>query len=139
VDFVAGAICGIADEPDTVGGVFHLANPDPPPASEVFDWLEDMGYEIERLPYPEWLEVQREARKADDVIGGILHGTTPGEHEIRDDNTYDDRNTRRVLEGSGLRRPEIGPDLLENCARYFAEQGWIEAPPALSGGRRTST
>jgi amino acid adenylation domain-containing protein/thioester reductase-like protein len=141
VDFVAGAICGIADEPDTVGGVFHLANPDPPPASEAFAWLEDMGYEIERLPYPEWLEAQREAphREADDVIGGILHGAPSEEYEIRDDNTYDDRNTRPVLEGSGLRRPEIGPDLLENYARYFAEQGWIGAPPALSGGRRTST
>jgi hypothetical protein len=56
VDFVAGAICGIADELDTVGGVFHLANRDPPLASEVFAWLEDMGYEIEGLPYPEWLE-----------------------------------------------------------------------------------
>jgi len=141
-DFVAGAICGIADEPDAPGRVFHLANPDPPLASELFAWLEDMGYEIERLPYPEWLEAQREASErdtTDDVIGSILRGATPEEHEIRDDNTYDDRNTRRALEGSGLRRPEIDPDLLENYARYFAGQGWISAPPALSGGRRTST
>jgi len=138
VDFVAGAICGIADELDAPGRVFHLANPDPPPASEVFAWLEDMGYEIERLPYPEWLEARRETapREADDVIGGILRGATS--EEIRDDNTYDDRNTRRALERSGLRRPEIGPDLLGNYARYFAEQGWIGTPPALSGGRRTS-
>ena len=141
VDFVTGAICHLASEPDAPEQVFHLANPDPVAATEVFAQLEDMGYDIERLPYPEWLEAQREAphREADDIIGSVLRGATPEAREIRDDNTYDDRNTRRALEGSGLRRPEIDADLLENYARYFAEQGWIEAPPALSGGRRTST
>jgi thioester reductase-like protein len=139
VDFVAETVCHLAAEPDAPGRVFHLANPDPVPASEVFVWLEDLGYDIERLPYPEWLEAQREASQRDDVVGGVLGGATSEEHEIRDDNTYDDSNTRRALEGSGLERPAIDAALLGRYARYFAEQGWIRTPPALSGGRRTST
>ena len=59
VDFVAAAILAIAHEPETVGGVFHLANPDPPPADEVFSWLREMGYDLETLPYPEWLAALR--------------------------------------------------------------------------------
>src|SRR5215207_5921669 len=141
VDFVAETVCHLAAEPDDPGCVFHLANPDPVPASEVFVWLEGLGYDIERLPYPEWLEAQREAsrRDADDVVGGVLGGATSEEHEIRDDNAYDDRNTRRALEGSGLERPAIDAALLGRYARYFAERGWIRTPPALSGGHRTST
>ena len=98
-----------------------------------------MGYDTGLLPYSEWLEAQREASQRDDVVGSVLGGATSGEHEIRDDNTYDDRNTRRALEGSGLERPAVDAGLLEGYAHYFAERGWIRTPPALSGGRQAST
>ncbi|HEX2183846.1 MAG TPA: amino acid adenylation domain-containing protein, partial [Rubrobacteraceae bacterium] len=117
VDFVAETICHLAGEPDAPGRVFHLANPDPPPASEVFSWLEDLGYRVEHLPYPEWLEAQREAsQQDDDVVVGVLGGTSTGEQDVWDANVYDDRNTRRALEGSGLERPAIDGALLERYA-----------------------
>jgi hypothetical protein len=50
VDFVAGAILAIADEPGAVGGTFHLSNPDPVPAEKVFGWLEDLDYPLESVP-----------------------------------------------------------------------------------------
>jgi thioester reductase-like protein len=139
VDFAAETICHLAAEPDAPGRAFHLVNPGPPPASEVFSWLEGQGYHLEYLPYPEWLEVRRKATRedAEDVVGGILDGTASGVQEIWDGNTYDDRNTRRALEGSGLERPGIDAALLGRYARYFAKQGWVEAPPALSGERRS--
>ena len=137
VDFVTGAMLAVADEPETSGGVFHLANPDSPPASEVFDALAEMGYELERLPYPEWLEALREQPpREDDPVGGVLRGSSPAEQEIVDPNTYDDANTRRVLEGSGVDRPQINGELLANYVRYFSENGWVEAPPALSNALR---
>ncbi len=139
VDFVAGAILAIANEPETVGGVFHLANPDPPPASEVFSRLREMGYDLEGVPYPEWLEALRETPpRGDDPVGGVLRGSAPGEKEVWDGNSYDDRNTRRALLRSGLRRPEIDTDLLESYVRYFARRGWIEVPLAVSGRRDRS-
>ncbi len=139
VDFVVGAICHVAAEPETPGRVFHLANPDPPQASDAFSWLEDMGYDVKPLPLPEWLEAQREAprRGAEDVVGSILSGMS--EEEIREDNTYDDSNTRRALGDDGPERPAIDAALLGTYARYFAERGWIGAPPVLSGGSRAKT
>jgi thioester reductase-like protein len=139
VDFVATAILAIADKPETVGGVFHLANPDPPPAEEVFSWLREMGYDLETLPYPEWLVGLREAPpRGDDAVGGLLRGSAPAEEEVWDRNAYDDRNTRRTLEGSDLRRPKIDANLFKNYAWHFAQQGWIELSPALSGAGRSS-
>ena len=138
VTFVAGTFCPPPAEPTARGRVFPLANQDPPLASEVFSWLEELGYRVERLPYPEWLDARRDAahREEEDVVGGVLGGA-PGWQEIWDGNTYDDRNTRSALRDSGPERPVINAALLERYARYFAEQGWVEAPPALTAERRS--
>jgi amino acid adenylation domain-containing protein/thioester reductase-like protein len=136
VDFVAGAICAIADEPETVGGVFHLMNPDPPAASEVFAWLREMDYDLVTLSYAEWLEALREnPPREDDPVGGVLRSAVP-EEEMWDRNAYDDRNTRRALRRSGFRRPEIDRELLERYVDSFARRGWLGASPAVYGGRR---
>ena len=67
----------------------------------------------------------------------MLRGSAPAEDEIWDRNAYDDRNTRRALRRSGLRRPEIDGDLLEVYARYFARRGWVEVGSEISSGRRS--
>lgn len=146
VDFVVAAILHLADRPDTVGRTFHLADPDPVPAASVFDWLEELGYPLERLPYAEWARASRDAsrdaprntsrRNGEDVFGGVLGGV--GEAEIRDTNTYDDRNTRRYLGDGGPVRPRPDGALFERYARYFAGRGWAEGPKAPSGGGRAS-
>ena len=126
VDFVAGAMLDIASNPDSYGGTYHLANPDPSPADEIFDLLEEQGYQLERVPYDEWLQRMDAAPPEEGTPGEIVGGAAPAAEELVDDNTYDDSNTRRAL-GDGPTRPDIDGDLLEAYARYFAEQGWIEA------------
>jgi amino acid adenylation domain-containing protein/thioester reductase-like protein len=140
VDFVSHAICHVADDSGAFGQVFHLADPNPVPAERIFAWLEEMGYPLERLDYPNWLEALRESprRDADDVVGGILGGATPETSELWDGNVYDDSNTRRALRGSGLSRPQLDASLLRNYVGYFVEQGWIETPSASSDENRTA-
>ncbi|MBD0356040.1 MAG: amino acid adenylation domain-containing protein, partial [Rubrobacter sp.] len=97
VNFVCGTMRHIASDPANAGHVFHLADPDPVFADEIFSWLEDMGYRLGRLSYPEWLEALQKAprREADgDDFAGILLGTAPDTHELWDGNAYDDANTR---------------------------------------------
>ena len=133
VDFVVDAICYLAGEPASLGQVFHLADPNPVPAHEVFTWLEAMGYPLGPLDYPDWLEALRVTprRGTDETIGGVLYGAAPEAHELWDGNAYEDRNTRRALRGSGLRRPQINASLFGNYVRYFVNRGWIQASPGL--------
>ena len=137
VDFVSHVICHLAGDPDAWGQVFHLADPNPVPARRIFDWIEELGYPLERLPYPEWLEAlhasPRRNVNGDDVTGAVLQGAAPETHELWDGNTYDDSNTRRALRGSGLRRTQIDASLIGNYVRYFAEQGWTGASPQPDG------
>jgi thioester reductase-like protein len=141
VDFVSHTICHIAGDPEVWGQVFHLADPNPVPARRIFDWLEEMGYSLERLPYADWLEALHESPRRgtdeDDVIGAVSRGAAPETHELWDGNTYDDFNTRRALRGSGLRRPQIDAALIGNYVSYFVEQGWVETPPEQSDRHRT--
>jgi amino acid adenylation domain-containing protein/thioester reductase-like protein len=138
VDFMSHAICHLAGEPGTLGQVFHLVDPNPVPAERVFAWLEELGYPLERLDYPDWLEALRESpeESADDVAGSILGGAASETYELWDGNIYDDSNTRRALQGSALRRPQIDASLFRNYVRYFVEEGWVEPPPESSDGRR---
>ena len=131
VDFVAGAVANLADEPDAAGQTFPLANPDPTPAETVFGWLEEMGYGVEHVPYGEWLEAVRSTPRrgtGEDAPLDLLRGAAPpAEREIDDRNAYDDANLRRALAGTGLRRPKMDAALFANYARHYAEHGWIPA------------
>jgi amino acid adenylation domain-containing protein/thioester reductase-like protein len=136
VDFVAAAILGIAVDPGTTGGTYHLANPDPVSAATVFDRLENAGYALERVPYEEWRR-RLEASPPEDGPGVVLGGAAPDAGDLSDRNVYDDKNTRRILGEEGPRRPEVDEDLLLTYARYFALRGWAPAPPSLQeAGRR---
>ena len=141
VDFVSGAICHLADKPESAGRTFHLAEPDPVPADKVFGWFGEMGYPLEQLDYPEWLEAWRSAPNPESgggVVEGVLSGAAPEAHELWDGNLYDDSNTRQVLEKTGLHRPDLDSSLLGNYARHFADRGWVESPPEkpARGARR---
>ena len=139
VDFVAAAILDVASRSEAIGGTYHLANPDPVPAGKVFDWLEEGGYTLERLPYEEWARRLQAAPPGEEGPGGVLRGALPGVEDLSDGNVYDDRNTRRVLGEDGPRRPELDGDLLRTYARYFAARGWAPDATALQeSGRRRS-
>jgi hypothetical protein len=134
---VSGAICHLADKPESAGRTFHLADPDPVPADQVFGWFGEMGYPLEQLDYPDWLEAWRAAPKSGNgggVVEGVLSGGAPEAHELWDGNLYDDSNTQQALGKTGLRRPDLNPSLLGNYARHFADRGWVETPPEKRAG-----
>jgi len=125
VDFVAAAILHIASDPAAEGETYHVANPEPPPAGEVFDWLEEQGHRLERVPHDEWLQRLDTAPPEEGSPGEVVRATAPAAEDLRDDNTYDDHNTRRALSDGGPTRPAIDGKLMQTYARYFAQQGWI--------------
>jgi amino acid adenylation domain-containing protein/thioester reductase-like protein len=135
VDFVAAAILHLASERPAQGETYHLANPDPPPADEVFDRLEEQGYPLERLPYDEWVQKLNAAPPEEGSPGEVLQGASPSADELWEGNTYEDRNARRAL-NDWPTRPAIDGALMDTYARYFAQQGWIEAPAALQETKR---
>jgi hypothetical protein len=113
-----------------------LANPDPPPADEVFDLLKGQGYPLGRLPYEDWLQRLDAAPPEEGSPGEMLRGASTEAEDLWEGNLYEDGNARRALGEGEPSRPAIGGDLLETYAGYFTEQGWTEAPAALQEAER---
>lgn len=130
VDFVAAAIRHISERPDSFGKAYHLANPEPPLADEVFDHLENLGAPLERLEIGEWMEERaRAGHSREDIVGGVL-GSAPAPNALLEQNSHDDSNTRRTLENSGLERPRLDAEILSNYLRYFERMEWTSSSRA---------
>lgn len=129
VDFVAAAIFEVANRADSFDKAFHLANPEPPSADEVFDKLEGLGRPLERLELSAWMDERtRFSHDGDDIVGGVLGNLDPDPQTLLETNAHDDSNTRKALEKSGLKRPSFDTNLLSNYLRHFEKRGWIPAP-----------
>ncbi len=137
VDFVAKAISEAANQPGSFGAAYHLADPDPPLAEEVFDRLERLGIPLERLELREWMEQRaRHGHSREDIVGGVLGGADTDQATLLDGNLHDDSNTRQALAKSGPERPPFDTQLLSNYIRHFEAMAWIPTPRNLAASNK---
>ncbi|KAM4057212.1 AMP-binding enzyme [Hirsutella rhossiliensis] len=135
VDFVSKAIVALAShpDPDPDRRLYHVGDPKPVTADEVFDSLAALGYPTEKLPWADWVALwteRRGARGGDDPFTvDILRGGMPTVDTLRCVTVLNDAATRPALEQCGLERPKIDAALWETYARHFYARGWLPHPP----------
>ncbi|MBA2693411.1 MAG: amino acid adenylation domain-containing protein [Rubrobacter sp.] len=130
VDFVAGAVFEISERPDSFGKAYHLANPEPPLADEIFDLVESLGTPLDRLEIEAWMEERSKAgHSREDIVGGVL-GPDPNPEALLEENRHDDSNTRQAIEKSGVERPAFDAEVLGNYLRHFERMGWVSSQTA---------
>ncbi len=54
VDYVSGALVHLSKSPESLGKIYHLANPSPVLARDLISWIRSFGYPIRRIPYEAW-------------------------------------------------------------------------------------
>ena len=54
VDYVSQVITTLAARPESLGQVFHLANPQPTPYNEVLDLVREAGLPLQAVPFAQW-------------------------------------------------------------------------------------
>lgn len=134
VDFVSKAIITLANHTGTNQSVYHLGDPKPIKASQIFDYLEDLGYKTTRVPWDEWVSLWNEKRgggKAGDepFTVDILRGGMPTEEVLKSVIVVKTDATQPALDTYGVRRPEVDATLWETYARHFYARGWLPQPP----------
>ena len=55
VDWVSKAMIYLSRQPESVGKVFHLLNPQPIRWCDVFDLVNEHGYPVNKLPFADWV------------------------------------------------------------------------------------
>jgi thioester reductase-like protein len=134
IDFVSKAIVALADNTETKQRVFHLGEPNPVSAEDLFQKLGELGYSTKRLPWEEWVEMWNDKRGSDrggddPLTVDILRGGMPTAEVLQSVMVLKDDATRPILEQCGLQRPTMDCTILEKYTRHFYSRGWVSKPP----------
>ncbi|KAJ4394524.1 hypothetical protein N0V93_003742 [Gnomoniopsis smithogilvyi] len=143
VDFVSTAITTLADHEDMSQQIFHLGDPAPIRANDVFGYLSQLGYSTEKLAFDKWAGLWKQKRGSGRWGEGsftvdILRSGMPSVDFIQEVTVLNDGKTRPILEGVfSLQRPKIDAKLLQTYSRHFYARGWLPRPPRKADNMAT--
>jgi thioester reductase-like protein len=133
VDYASKAFVHLSRQPDGIGKIFAAVCPWPVHISRVIDWIDEAGFPLERIPYPQWRE-QVLAEVADNPDHPLYPLLPYSVDEViaRMPLAFpcDTSTTLRGLEGTGISCPRMTLDLLKKCLSYLVSVGFIEPPRA---------
>ncbi|QDV67061.1 Phthiocerol synthesis polyketide synthase type I PpsC [Rosistilla carotiformis] len=142
VDYVANAIVGISQQPESLGGVFHLTNPNPLNYRYLVEWMQRDGTGIRPVPYDQWrsellaltarvpMETMQTLVKTMVPDAADNNGVAPALHP-----KYDCRITLRMLSQLEIRCAEVDTRLLNlylECLKRTGAFPSLESDPANS-------
>ncbi|KAG8425955.1 hypothetical protein J3459_008557 [Metarhizium acridum] len=103
--------------------LYHLGDPNPVTAENVFQDLEALGYPTKRLPWDDWVALWKEKRGSgrggdDPFTVDILRGGMPTVDTLELVTILSDEATKPALDLYGVSRPKIDRNLWETYARH---------------------
>ncbi|MFY1830633.1 amino acid adenylation domain-containing protein [Myxococcus fulvus] len=140
VDFVSGALLGIASREGAIGKAYHLVPPSPRDSIDMdslYSLLADCGQPLSRVPYEEWVDrLMKDPHAAQNPLCALvpmLHEQVYGGGSTRWEvyegmPVYDARNTREALLGLGFRR--LDRELMSLYLEDWRAKGLLPTGPA---------
>lgn len=142
VDYVARAIVYLAQQPDSLGKVFHLLNPQASSWSDIMETVMELGYPLRKLPFDAWVEaIEDYADRASNPLQPLLpflHLDFAARMFGVSDAAYQALGTQatlHALEGSGVRCEAIDHALIRTYVQRFVEMGRLLPAPSLEAVR----
>ncbi|WEO93614.1 thioester reductase domain-containing protein [Streptomyces sp. FXJ1.172] len=132
VDYAAAAVAALACDGQSLGGTFHLSNPDRVPFASVIAALTARGYPLAELPPGLWAEIV--GGDPDNAAYPVLEAFS----EIalnpdgRGDLTFESAATRATLASVGVSCPPVTTGTLAATIDYFIETGYLPTPQEAS-------
>ncbi|AKF86026.1 hypothetical protein MFUL124B02_20095 [Myxococcus fulvus 124B02] len=137
VDFVSGALLGIASREGAIGKAYHLVPPSPRDSIDMdslYDLLADCGQPLRRIPYADWVDrLMKDPRAAQNPLCALMpmlyeqvYGGGSTRWEVYEGMpVYDARNTREALSGLGLGFRRLDRALLSLYLEDWRKQGLL--------------
>ncbi len=139
VDFATKALVGLSHRPDLLGQTFHIVSDTQFDQTDLIPWMEQYGYNGERISFHEWREraIAHAVEFPDGTAAAVVPvivGALPLDRVPR--STFDHQNADRALAGTGIECPAVDDRLLRVYFDYFVATGYLPAPSeqALSSG-----
>jgi thioester reductase-like protein len=136
VDIMADSISTIGNNSDNYSGnVYHIFNNKSISISEIFDWVSEYGYHIEKVPFDIWcLQINNYLNNSDDdelkAVYSIIYNSSEMSEELEDYETekpvMKSDETIRMLFQSGIKMQSVSKEQFFNTIRYFVETGFLK-------------
>ncbi|MFK0730118.1 MAG: amino acid adenylation domain-containing protein [Gloeotrichia echinulata GP01] len=140
IDYASQAIFHLSQQPESIGKVFHIVNPDPLPWSQLVSNIRSFGYPIQLLPHQDW---QTQLLKLDNSSGNALNPilslftetNSPSqmtylEKFLVSAQAFDCQNTLNGLASTSIVCPSLNAKLMNVYFYYLMESGFLK-PPVL--------
>ncbi|MFI2211200.1 amino acid adenylation domain-containing protein [Streptomyces sp. NPDC020141] len=128
VDQVARAMVHLALRPRSSGQVFHHADTPPISMAELGEWMTACGRPVGLAEPARWAEaLAQDPGNPVEPFLPQLRGQAPRPAAVWAPEPFRTDRLRAGLAGSGLSRPEPGPELLAGYLRFFESRGLL--PP----------
>ena len=128
VDYVSQAIIAISCHHEVREEIYHLVNPDPISANELFGWFASQGYSLERQPYPAWEERVLRETPPDNALHPLLpffRNWQPPYSEGPETLFFDCSNVIRALQGTEIRCPKTDHKVWMSCLQHLVDTGFL--------------
>ena len=128
VDFVSAAIVSLSKNPENLGKIYHLDNPEPTHFSKLAGWLADQGLQARTVSFDEWRTEL--FRRIPEMPFAGWEPYLPLLEEVEEQQVFmpefDLSNTLTRLEGSGIRCHPVNEQLFSTYLKYFLPRGFLE-------------
>ena len=132
VDYVAKSMVYLAFNRNVVGRAFHLTNPSRRRLKDGLDFLHQLGYQFEALPF---IELRDRLVNSPDFSTNALFAYQAALDDMDEVSmqlpTYDTRETQRELAGSDITCPPADEKLFATYLRHLQEIGFIPQPESI--------
>lgn len=135
VDYVSRAIVRLSRLDDTLGRIYHLANPRPVSAQELIVWIRALGYRLQAIPYDTWRkEMSSHERHSPETA---LYSLGPlFTLEVAEETSwvgtipeFNCQNTLARLADTSIACPPVDADTFATYFDYFVRSGFLDPPP----------
>jgi thioester reductase-like protein len=135
VDYVSRSIVHLAQQAQSLGQCFHLNNPHYCTWRQIGEWIDQQGYPLDLIPYPEW-----EERLAQTTAENALHSLLPFFQQRWSDAgldfaelslqrpQLDCTTTVKLLAAGEISCPAIDGDLLRTYFKYLTAAQFLPQP-----------
>jgi thioester reductase-like protein len=132
VDYLARSLVHLSERPESFGEVHHLSNGRLYRSEELFELVNEFGYDLAEVPYEAWEEAMRRSSHESSLAPMALfleslQGTKLSDWFSREPGFSVDR-TRRRLADSGIEPPELTSALVGTYLGRLVATGLIAAP-----------
>ncbi|MBO9998150.1 MAG: amino acid adenylation domain-containing protein [Cyanobacteria bacterium SID2] len=133
VDYVSQAIVHLSQQPENLGKVFHLTNPQPLHLSALIASIDSFGYPIEPMLYEPWrlrlVDFVQQSRSSqwESLLPIFPDRLSEDLFQILK-LKFDCQNTLQGLKNTSIACPPVDRRLLETYWSYLIDRGFLESP-----------